>query len=96
MHLEQPHISAHIFFAAQQEIIMGRLTVAQVKSYLELDAAAQAEYDALVALAPTGNTASALANKSLYINSIHGVFILAEKRAPGYSTPDEVRAKLGI
>ncbi len=89
-------IPVHAFFAAQSEVIRGALTVAQVKTFLNMDAATQAEYDTLVATAPTGNTATALANKALFIEKIHSIFILAEKRYPQYSTPDEVRAKLGI
>ncbi len=96
MRLEEPRIPVHHFFAAQQEIISGRLTVAQVKSFLQMDAAAQAEYDALIALAPSGTSATALANKALYISGIHAIFLLAEFGYPGYSTPAEVRAKLGI
>ena len=38
-------ISVHDFFAAQQEIISGRLTVANVKTFLAMDTATAAEYD---------------------------------------------------
>lgn len=94
---EEPKIPVHDFFAAQSEIIAGRLTVAQVKNALNMDAAAQAEYDALIALAPTGTTALATALKQQYINSIHGIFILAEsKKYAGYDTAAGVRSKLGI
>jgi hypothetical protein len=96
MGLEEPKIPVHDFFAAQGEVIAGRLTLAQVKTFLEMDAASQAEYDTLAATAPTGATATAIANKAIFIEKIHGVFILAEKQYPGYSTPAEVRAKLGI
>ena len=93
---EEPRIAVHAFFAAQQEIISGRLTAAQVKAFLQMDATAAAEYDAMIALAPTGTSATALANKALYVSGIHSIFILAEHRVPGYSTPTEVRAKLGL
>jgi hypothetical protein len=63
-------IPVHAFFAAQSEVIRGALTVAQVKTFLNMDAATQAEYDTLVATAPTGNTATALANKALFIEKI--------------------------
>lgn len=96
MGIEEPKIPVHDFFAAQSEIIAGRLTLAQVKSYLQMDAAAQAEYDAIAATAPTGNTATAIANKAIFIEKIHAIFILAEELYPGYSTPAEVRTKLGI
>ena len=96
MGLEDPKIPVHSFFAAQAEIIAGRLTLAQVKTFLDMDAAAQAEYDTLAALAPTGTTATALANKALFIEMIHSVFILAEQQYPGYSTAADVRSRLGI
>lgn len=96
MGVEEPKIPVHDFFAAQSEVIAGRLTLAQIKNYLNLDAAAQAEYDALAATAPTGSTATATANKAIFIEKIHAVFILAEQGYPGYSTPAEVRTKLGI
>ena len=89
-------IPVHDFFAASHEIIMGRLTVAQVKAALAMDVATAAEFDVLVATAPTGSSATALANKSLYVSSMHSVFILAEKRYAGYATPAQVRTKLGI
>jgi len=96
MALEEPRIPVHVFFAAQSEIIRGALTVAQVKSFLNMDVAAKTEYDLLVATAPTGTSATALANKALFVDKLHSIFMLAEGRYPQYSTPSEVRAKLGI
>lgn len=99
MHLEEPHIPEHTFFAAGQAIVEGSLTVAQVKTAFGMDAAAIAEFDAMVALAPNGTTALATAQKSMYVNKQHSVFLLANDRRfvfPGYSTPAEVRVKLGI
>lgn len=96
MGLEEPHIPVHDFFAAQSEVAAGRLTVANVKTFLQMDAAASAEYDSLIALAPTGNTTAARLGRLDYINQMHAVFILSEKRYPQYSTPAEIRIKLGI
>lgn len=96
MGLENPKIPVHDFFAANQEIVNGNLTAAAIKTYLNMDAAAQAEYDALIAKYPTGTTAVAYFNKSTFISRIHSVFILAEQRYPGYDTPALVRAKLGL
>ena len=93
---DQPKIPTHAFFAAAHEMIMGRLTGAQIKTFLNLDAAASTEFDALVALAPFGATALAIAQKAQYVESIHSVFILAEGRYPEYNTPANVRAKLGL
>lgn len=93
---DENKISVHDFFSAQQEVVYGTLTAATVKNHLNMDTATQAEYDALIAKYPTGTTAVAYFNKSTFIQRIHAVFILAEKRYPGYSTPAEVRGKLGI
>ena len=96
MGLESPKIPVHDFFAAAQEIIAGRLTAAQVKTALNLDTAASTEFDALAATAPTGTSATALANKALWVHSMHSVFVLAEGGYSGYNTAANVRSKLGI
>lgn len=92
-------IPVHGFFAACSEVIAGRLTVAAVKNLVWKTGAPsmrtspndRAEFDALIALAPAGD-----AQRALYLDSIHGVFMLAEMRINGYGTPAGVRAKLGI
>ena len=98
-------ISVHAFFAACHEIVMGRATVAQVKSFFAMDVATAAEFDTLVATAPSGATALATAQKAQYVESMHAVCILANHREgippnqalpPGYVTPAQVRVKLGI
>jgi hypothetical protein len=96
MGLEEPKIPVHAFFAASQEVINGRLTAAQVKSFLDMDAAAQTEFDTIAATAPSGTTALATAQKSLWLDGIHGIFLLAEGGYSGYSTAAAVRTKLGI
>lgn len=96
MNIETPRIPVHDFFAAQSELARGALTVAGIKTFLQMDAACAAEYDLLVASAPTGSTTANQLARGFYIDKIHAVFMLAERRYPGYSTPAEVRAKLGI
>ena len=96
MGVEAPKIPVHDFFAAAQEIISGRLTAAQVKTALGLDVAASTEFDQLAATAPVGTNATALAQKALWVESMHSVFILAEGEYAGYATPAQVRTKLGI
>jgi hypothetical protein len=96
MGLEDPKILVHEFFASQSEVALGFRTVQQVKTYFGMDAASQAEYDALIALAPTGSTTAARLNRNDYINSMHAVFILAETGATFYTTPALVRSRLGI
>jgi hypothetical protein len=97
MGLQSPKIKVHKFFAAQSELDIGALTVAGIKSFLEMDAATAAEYDSLIATAPTGGTTANQLSRARYVQRMHAVFILAEgSDIPGYSTPAEVRAKLGI
>lgn len=96
MGLEEPKITVHAFFAAQSEVADGIRTVAQIKSALQMDVSTAAEYDALIALAPSGSTTAAQLARLRYINSMHSVFILAEGRYPLYSTPTEVRTRLGL
>lgn len=92
----QAKIPVHLFFAAQQEVIEGQITMQAVKNYLLMNDEAIAEYDALAAQAPTGTTALATAQKAMFLNRLHAVFILAEARVSGYHTPAAVRAKLGL
>ena len=89
-------IAVHTFFALNNERIQGRQTRQNVIDALGLTGADITEYDALAALAPSGSTALAEAQKSLFLGSVHSVFLLAEERVAGYSTPAEVRAKLGL
>jgi hypothetical protein len=96
MDLESPRIRVHDFFAANHERIEGRLTRQSVIDMFALDTASTTEYDALAALAPTGTSALATAQKAMFINQVHSVFILAEGRYAGYETPANVRTKLGL
>ena len=74
-----------------------QLTVANIKTALEMDQDASDEFDEIVALAPNGSTALALAQKAQFVESIHSIFILAENQIyAGYDTPTLVRAKIGI
>lgn len=89
-------IAVHTFFALNNERIQGRQTRQNVIAALNLTGDDITEYDALAALAPSGSTALAEAQKSLFLGSIHSVLLLAEERVTGYTTPTEVRAKLGL
>lgn len=89
-------IAVHTFFALNNERIQGRQTRQNVITALNLTGDDITEYDALAALAPSGSTALAEAQKSLFLGSIHSVLLLAEERVTGYTTPTEVRAKLGL
>ena len=89
-------IATHYFFAANHQRIDGALTRQNVIDLFAMSAADITEYDALAALAPTGTAALAVAQKAMFIEKIHAVFMLAEGRFTGYSTPALVRVKLGI
>lgn len=88
---EERKISIHGFFAACNEVAVGALTVAQVKAYLNMDATTATEFDQLIALSPGPSNQGTLA---MFLNRIHGVFLLGEEGAPGYNTPAGVRAKI--
>ena len=89
-------IAVHTFFALNNERSQVRQTRQNVIAALNLAGDDITEYDALAALAPSGSTALAEAQKSLFLGSIHSVLLLAEERVTGYTTPTEVRAKLGL
>ena len=94
MHLDTDpdrNIAVHLFFAAMVEMSEGEITSAQVKNYLNTTSADDVDLDALVALAP-----STVAERSIYVNRIHAVFMLAAAAVPGYDTPAAVRSKLNI
>lgn len=89
-------ISVHTFFALNHERIEGRLTRQNVIDLLGLAGDDITEYDALVVLAPTGTAALNVAQKAMYLNGVHAVFMLAEVRVAGYDTLAAVRGKLGL
>ena len=89
-------ISVHQFYALNNERIAGRQTRQNVIDVLGLTGDDVTEYDALAALAPSGSTALAEAQKSLFLGQVHSVFLLAEVLTPGYHTPALVRSKLGL
>ena len=84
-------VSVHEFCSAMYEVAFGPRTLAQIKTYYAMDAADSAEADALAALVTGGDLA-----KFRRIEEFHHVFILAEHRVTFYTTPAEVRARLGI
>lgn len=93
-------IPVHAFFAALNEIIAGGLTVAQVKTLFAMrsgvDASGRSDMNELDSLAATAPPAGNPSGRALFLERVHGVYILAEGRFTGYNTPAAVRAKLGI
>ena len=86
-------IRVHQFFAAITEMMAGQLTAAQVQTFYAMTAEDLADWNAIAALIPPP---SQNANRVMFLERIHAVFILAERRVPLYSTPTEVRARLGL
>jgi len=86
-------IRVHQFFAAITEMMAGQLTAAQVQTFYAMTAEDLADWNAIAALIPPP---SQTANRVMFLERIHAVFILAERRVPLYSTPTEVRARLGL
>lgn len=84
-------IPVHTFAAACYEVAFGPRTVAQLKTYWNMDTADAAEFDAIVAKV-TGTDAV----KHRVVFQFEQVLILAEERAPFYETPAEVRSRLGL
>lgn len=73
-------ISVHTFFALNHQRIEGALTRQNVIDLLGLSGGDITEYDALAALAPTGSTALNVAQKAMFLESVHSIFLLAEVR----------------
>ena len=84
-------ISIHLTYAAIVEIIEGHITVAQFKAAISSTPADDVDIDAIVANAP-----SQPAQRSIYAQRIHSVFLMANARFAPYDTPAEVRTMLGI
>ncbi len=94
MHLdpdESRNMAVHTFFASLTEMVSGKITGAQIQTYYAMTAEDLVDWNAMASLMPVP-----IADKALFLEHIHAAFILAEDRAPLYSTPAEVRARLGI
>lgn len=102
-------IPVHGFQATAQLWARDVITAAQANAIIEhlsgapLSAAEQAEAQTLVAtvtnISITGSAAAqadARARRALRMAEIDSILLLADKAAPGFSTPTEVRLKLGV
>lgn len=93
----EPRVSVHGFTAIMREFARGRLTGAQAQAGIAAISGApllpseSAEAQTLVGTI-TGNATAKLARAS----EIDDVLMLGEHQAPGYATPTEVRARLGV
>lgn len=97
MGVEENKIPVHQFQATLAEFGRGRLTGAQAQAVIAaisgapLTPAEVTEAQALIATVTGSNTA-----KLARAAEIDHVLMLAERKAPGYSTPAEVKARLGV
>jgi len=84
-------IHIHAFYAATNEVARGVRTLAQIKTYWNMDVVDAAELDLLAALVIGSDTA-----KLWKLQDFHCVFLLMEERVTFYTTPTEVRTRLGL
>ena len=98
----RPKIPIHQFQATVCEWGRGKLNGTQANAIVTavsgtgLDSGETTDATALVATIPTGSTTANQAARANRLLEINHVFLLAEARAPGYSTEAELRAKLGL
>ena len=81
-------IPTHQFWAAMKEIHLGELTVAQVKSYFNMDASDQTDFDWLI------SKYQASSNKPDFIELMHSIFMLAEVNSPNYITTTDLTSRI--
>lgn len=91
--VESRNMPVHEFFASITELLYGRLTASQIQTYYAMTAEDLVDWDALASQIPAANQTAA---RAMWAEHIHAAFILAETRVPAYSTPVEVRTRLGI
>lgn len=77
----RPHIPIEHFIAFASEITNGRVTVAAVQTFFNMNAADITEFTSL---------------RGVNTTRLRNVLILAEEGYSGYQTPAEIRSKLGI
>jgi hypothetical protein len=85
------HIAVHQFFAAVFEVAEGPRTRQQIKDFYSMTAADEADFDALA-----DQVSGATGARALVLEGYHAVFLLAAARVPNYTTPAEVRMRVGI
>jgi hypothetical protein len=100
--LNRTKIPIHQFQSIAAEWARGQITGAQANTGITtvagqgLDAAEQAEAQALVNTIPSGATTANKADRALRLSEIDQVLLLAEMRVPPYDTAAAVRARLGL
>jgi hypothetical protein len=93
-------IRVHLFFAAAQEVADGSMTAAEMKAGFAIrtipDASGKSDEEDLDILLLKKPSDLDKGGVALYLERLHGAFLLAEAKFPGYDSPGKLRAKLGI
>jgi hypothetical protein len=99
----RPRIPVHEFQAITAEWARGQITGAQAQTAIaaasngtNLDAAEQAEAQALVNTVPTGATAAQQSARALRLLEIDQIMLLVASKVPPYNDPAVVRIRLGL
>jgi len=87
---EKPRCAVHFLYSALAELAEGEITRAQMITYFELSAAEEVELDFLIA----EYQSAANNRKQEWLVTLHRILMLAEGKAPGYSTPADVQARI--
>ncbi len=77
---EYPQIPVHQFWASMVEYAKSQITVADIKTYFDMSAEDQDDFDWLI------GKYDASSNKPAFIELMHVIFLLAEIEFPGYDT----------
>lgn len=92
-----PKLPVHQFQATLAEYGRGRLTGAQAQAIVSsLSGAPLTPAEVSEAQTLLGTVTGSATAKLARVTEIDHVLVLAESRAPGYSTPAEVKARLGV
>jgi hypothetical protein len=88
---EHNNISVLTFWAMLFEMSKGKITKAQIESYLNLDAGERTEMDWLVGKYNAQPNATA---KAAFVDLMQIIFLLASDKVPGYTTNAELVARI--
>lgn len=84
-------IPIHQFWSALKELHHSEVTVAQVKTFFNMDAGDSADFDFLVS---QYNAQPDIDSKRRFVDDLHGIFMLAETQTPGYQTTQQLSDRI--
>lgn len=96
MHIEEPRLGVHTFFAAMQEYALGRMTGQQVIDYFDLSALEQVEATTLLNKILAESATNGGIARRVKALEYENVLILAENLVPPYDNPTAVKTRLGV